>query len=165
MTYLRWLRETIIEHSTEGLWAASLKQHVLWSLACPLCVTVLCSRFPLASALLCRNPKQASFSLLKFNNNKKKPAKLIFMDLGAWESRKKNVPVLSQGFLLAVVERRMAGEDSSSAHEPCTELARVRRYRWVWPHLGEWMGGSSVWPGALGQTSRWSLIIFLSCSS
>lgn len=69
------------------------------------------------------------------------------------------------GLLFAGAEKRMTGEDSSSAHEPCTELARARGLRRVWPHLGEWMGGSSVWPRALGQTSRWSLIIFLSCSS
>lgn len=50
------------------------------------------------------------------------------------------------------------GEGSTSAHEPCTELARVQRYWRVGPHLGEWMVGSSIWPGALGQASRWSLL-------
>ena len=39
--------------------------------------------------------------------------------------QKKNVSVLSWGFLFDDAERRMMGEGSTSAHEPCTELARA----------------------------------------
>jgi len=41
--------------------------------------------------------------------------------------QKKNVPVLSWGFLFDDTERTMVGEGSISAREPCTELARAQQ--------------------------------------
>lgn len=143
MTYLRWPRETIIVNWIQGFGATSLKQHIL-SLYCEgwlvlymahfgLLKTVFCSYFPLASAL-CRIPNRSVFSLLKLNN--KKTCWIDIYWLGNMGIQKKNVSVLSWRFLFDDAERRRMGEGSTSAHEPCTELARAQWYRWVWLHLG-----------------------------
>lgn len=78
--------------------------------------------FSLGSALLSAGiPNRPVFLYLNSTTTKKASSIDVYRPGNPEE---KCASVIS-GLLFAAVERRMTGEGSSSAHEPCTELARV----------------------------------------